>query len=125
MFDFCVAILEDMEEDNFPERRIISDESAFHLSGKVNRHNVRIWGNENHCVIVEVERDSPKLNVFCAISANKVYEPFFFEEKTVTIISYLDMLENWLFPQLQEDSNDFMSCKMVHRLIFTWRFGTI
>jgi hypothetical protein len=26
----------------------------------------------------------------------------------VTGISYLDMLENWLFPKLQEDSNDFI-----------------
>jgi hypothetical protein len=46
--------------------------------------------------------------VFCAICASKNYGPFFFAEKTVTEISYLDMLEIWLFLQLQEDSNDFI-----------------
>jgi len=48
-------------------------------------------------------QDSPKLNVFCAISSVKVYGPFFFAEPTVTSISYLDMLENYLMPELQED----------------------
>ncbi|PSN29696.1 hypothetical protein C0J52_27396 [Blattella germanica] len=48
--------------------------------GKVNRHNVRIWGTENPRVIVEHVRDSPKCNVFCALSNNKVYGPFFFAE---------------------------------------------
>ncbi|PSN34580.1 hypothetical protein C0J52_26306 [Blattella germanica] len=45
---------------------------------KVNRHNVRLWGTENpHCVLEHV-RDSPKVNLFCAISKNKVYGSFFF-----------------------------------------------
>jgi len=33
----------------------------------------------------------------------KVYGPFFFVEPTVTGISYLDMLENYLMSQLQQD----------------------
>jgi len=41
-----------------------SDETVFHLSGRVNRHNTRIWGTENPKVIEEKERDSPKL-VWC------------------------------------------------------------
>jgi hypothetical protein len=57
-----------MEEDGFPEKLVFSDEATFHISGKVNRHNVRIWGTENPHTILEHERDSPKLNVFCAIS---------------------------------------------------------
>ena len=57
---------------------------------------------------VQHERDSPKLNIFCAISKNKVYGPFFFHENTVTGTSYLDMLQLWLFPQLTEDSNNFI-----------------
>jgi hypothetical protein len=31
----------------------------------------------------------------------------FFVENTVTGNSYLDMLNEWLLPQLEEDSNDF------------------
>jgi hypothetical protein len=34
--------------------------------------------------------------------------PFFFMEPTVTGINYLDMLQLWLMPQLQEDSENFI-----------------
>ncbi|KAG8251768.1 hypothetical protein J6590_072609 [Homalodisca vitripennis] len=37
-----------------------------------------------------------------------VYGPFFFEGDTVNGMSYLQMLQNWLFPQLQADSGDFI-----------------
>ncbi|PSN54312.1 hypothetical protein C0J52_11055 [Blattella germanica] len=43
----------------------------------------------------------PKINVFCAISLEMVYGPYFFAEDTVNGISYLDMLEFWLMQQLQ------------------------
>jgi hypothetical protein len=43
---------------------------------------------------VEHQRDSPKVNVFCAISSQKVYGPFFFAEETVTGMTYLDMLQH-------------------------------
>jgi hypothetical protein len=55
-----------------------SDEATFHLSGKVNRHNVRIWALEQPHATVVHQRYSPKINVFCAISSKKVYCPFFF-----------------------------------------------
>jgi hypothetical protein len=45
---------------------------------------------------------------FFAISFCKVYRPFFFPEPSVTGISYLDMLQLWLMPPLQEDSEDFI-----------------
>jgi len=50
---------------------------------------------------VEHQRESSKINVFCAISSQKVYGPFFFAEETVTGMTYLDMLQLWLMPQLQ------------------------
>jgi hypothetical protein len=37
------------------------------------------------------------------VSYDKVYRPFFFEEKAVNGIIYRDMLELWLIPQLLED----------------------
>lgn len=52
--------------------------------------------------------DSPKVNMFFAVSSCKVYGPFFFVEPTVTSINYLYMLQLWLIPQLQEDSKDFI-----------------
>ena len=97
-----------MEEDGFFERLIFSDECTFHLCGKVNRHNVRIWGTENPKSVVEVAREYPKVNVFCTVSTFKVYGPFYFSEQTVTGIAFLDMLTEWLLPQLNEDTADFV-----------------
>ena len=82
---------------------MFSVEATFHLSGKVQKHNIRIWALENPNSYVEHVRDSPKLNVFCAISHEKVYGPFLFFEATVTGNSYLDMLQFWLLPQLAQD----------------------
>jgi hypothetical protein len=47
------------------------------------------------------------VNVSCAISIQKVYGPFFFVEDTVNANRYLDMVQQWLMPQLQEDSDSF------------------
>jgi len=57
---------------------------------------------------LEHERDSLKVNLFCALSQTKVYGPFFFAENTVTGVTYLAMLQNWLLPQMSEDSEDFI-----------------
>ncbi|PNF28132.1 hypothetical protein B7P43_G07583 [Cryptotermes secundus] len=106
--EFCDSMLETMEDKTFISHLIFSDEATFRLSGTVNRHNVHIWGTEHPHETVEHERDSPKVNVFCAVSQKKVYGPFFFEGKTVTGQTYLDMLQNWLFTSLQADSHDFI-----------------
>ena len=97
-----------MEEGGFFERLSFSDECTFHLCGNVNTHNVRIWGTENPKSVVEVARESPKVNVFCAVSTFKVYVPFFFSQPTVTGIAFLDVLTEWLLLQLNEDSADFI-----------------
>lgn len=90
------------DDEDFLDHVVFSDESTFHLSGHVNTHNARIWGSKNPHEVVQVQRDSPKINVFCAVSRRKVYGPFFFGEATVTGTSYLDTLEQWLFPQLEQ-----------------------
>jgi hypothetical protein len=41
------------------------------------------------------------------MSKEKAYGPFFFPESTVTGISYLDMMQEWLMPQL-DDSDGFI-----------------
>jgi len=105
---FCLDFQQRLREDGFAEKLVFSDEVTFHVCGKVNRHNVRIWGTENPHVTIEYVRDSPKVNVFCAVSSYKVYGPFYFAEPTVTGINYLDMLQLWLRPQLQEDIVDFI-----------------
>ena len=47
-------------------------------------------------------RDSPKVNVFCAMSKKCVYGPFLFEGTTVNNEAYLAMLQNWLMQLLFE-----------------------
>ncbi|KAG8239336.1 hypothetical protein J437_LFUL019084 [Ladona fulva] len=82
---------------------LIMDESTFHLSGNVfiimctSEWAQKIAMRWYSC------NDSQKFNVFCAISWRKVYGPFFFGEAIVTGVSYLDVLQQWLFPQLQDD----------------------
>ena len=62
-----------------------------------------IWGTENSHVSYELERASPKQNVWCGMTSEKVYRPFFFEEETVRAINYLEMIEQYVVPQLQQD----------------------
>ena len=100
--DFCLQLQDIMSsDDHFLEKVQFSGEATFHVSGTVNRRNVRIWGSENPHAYVEHQCDSPTVDVFCAISGQKVYGPFFFAEETVTGMTYLDMLQLWLKSQLQ------------------------
>ena len=64
--DFCIAMQQKMEDDGFDDRLVFSDEAAFHVNGKVNKHNTRIWGTEIPHELLEHQRDSPKVTVFCA-----------------------------------------------------------
>ena len=42
--EFCNEMLQMMEDnENFSSLLIFSDEATFHLNGKINKHNVRIW----------------------------------------------------------------------------------
>jgi len=70
--DFCVQLQDLMSfGDHFLEKVQFSHDATFHVSGAVNRRNVRIWGSENPHTYVQHQRDSPKVNVFCAISSQK------------------------------------------------------
>ena len=105
---FCEEIQLKVEENDFVEKLIFCDEAAFHISGKVNVHNVHIWGTEQPHAQIEHQRDSPKVIVFSAVSREKLHGPFFFTEATVTGDSFLDMLENWFLPQLNTKYDDYI-----------------
>ena len=49
---------------------------------------------------LEIERNCPKVNVWCGLMCDRVVGPFFFKEPTVKAANYLDMLENFVFPQI-------------------------
>jgi hypothetical protein len=47
--------------------------------------------------------------MFTTVSSCEAYGPLFFAEPPVIVINYLDMLQLWIMPQLQEDSEDLTS----------------
>jgi transposase len=101
--EFAVTVLDRLAEDeNYLRRIFFSDEATFHLSGKVNKQNVRIWGTENPHCYQEHTRDSEKINVWCGLFHDRVIGPFFFQENNINGNIYIDMLENFAFPQLEE-----------------------
>jgi hypothetical protein len=79
------------DDERFLDSVIFSNESTF----QVNTHNCRIWGSGNPRDFLKHVRDSPKVNVFCAPSRERVYIPFFFIETTIIGIVYLDMLQQF------------------------------
>ncbi|PNF39779.1 hypothetical protein B7P43_G03515, partial [Cryptotermes secundus] len=89
------------DDERFFTTILFSDEACFHISGTVNPHNVCILGSANphkHC---EMARDSTKVNVWCALMHDQITGPFFFAEKTVRSVIYLDMLQSFVFPQIE------------------------
>ena len=90
-------MLHRLESDpGFLKRVCFSDESTFHVSGLINRHNSRIWSSQNPHETYELERDSPKLIVWCGIMHDKIIDPFFFAEKSTTAQIYLDLLTEYV-----------------------------
>ena len=77
-----------------------SDEATFHTSGHVNWRNTIFWGTENPRVIWEHERDSPKVNVWCAVIAAGVIGPYFFDTPTVMSDVYLQMVQQYTTDEL-------------------------
>lgn len=83
-----------------------SDEACFKLNGHINRHNCTYWSHENPYVVLEKEVNLPGITVWAAISSSGVIGPFFFEAP-VTGERYLDMLQTFFFPQVQQQ-RDFL-----------------
>ena len=77
-------------------------ESMFHISGLLNRHILGIWRSENPHDTCELEWDSLKLNVWCGIMHNKIIGLFFLAEKSIIAQIYLDVLTEYLSPQLEQ-----------------------
>jgi hypothetical protein len=104
-YDFAVDIVNEInEKEQFLHRVMFRDEATFHVTGHVHRQNVRKWANERPHDFVAHERDSPIVNVWCALTRGHVIGPCFFAEGTVTSHNYFDMLELFAVPQIDDDS---------------------
>ena len=100
---FAEEILQRIDDDNdYLYSVVFCDKAIFHVSEKVNKHNIQIWESENLCEVVEKERDSAKINVWCGLTHNQIIGPFIFAESIITENIYLDMLKHYVVPQLEE-----------------------
>ena len=82
-----------------------------HLSGAVNKQNFRYWAERNPPELQERPLHSPRVTVWCAVADFGVIGPYIFEEggATVTVTSgrYVEMLETFLCPKLDDvDTED-------------------
>ena len=71
---------------------ICCDETYFYLTPQVNIQNDRIWQQSKPTDKIERPLHDPKILVWCAISAKKVFGPYYFEGKVLQH-NYLDMLK--------------------------------
>jgi hypothetical protein len=80
------------------------------LKWVVNKQNCRFWAAENPRELHQKLLHTAKVSVWCGISEVGIVGPYFFEEEeeeeegaTVTVTSerYVEMLRNFLCPQLR------------------------
>ena len=64
-------------QDGLVDRIYWSDESTFNLNGVVNRHNCYYWSEENPHKVIEKQPQSIGLNVWPAISSERILGPYF------------------------------------------------
>jgi hypothetical protein len=89
---FCVEMFDITENEyDYLNKAVFSDEATFHLSGKINRHNVRIWGTEESTRDRRICAGLTKTKLFCATSSVKLNGQIFLAEPTVIGNCYLDM----------------------------------
>ena len=80
--NFCIKMQDAMTEEGFLDRVVFSDESTFHISGKVPRHNVRLWGTENPHEMLQQER-LPQRSMFFAQCPRESFWGLSFSVKTL------------------------------------------
>ena len=106
--EYSESFLRLCEDATFIENIIFSDEAHFHLTGHVNRHNSRIWSDENPREIQERPLHCPRVTVWCGISASRVYGPYFLENDNVTVTvtgeRYRSMIREFLIPELERQN---------------------
>ena len=96
---FALEMLSRINDDkDYLKKVMFTHEACFHVSGKVNQYNVRIWGSENSHLVIEHIRDSPKVNVWCGLLPDHLVGPFFFVEDTVTSTIHMIIAGRIRFP---------------------------
>jgi hypothetical protein len=97
----CTQIL----EDNFLSH-IVIDEALLHTYGYVNQHNCVIWSSKSATEHSKHKQNDPKVNMWHALTHNRVNGLFFFDEDIIKRNSFLNMLENYAL--LKPNNNDLI-----------------
>ena len=70
--------LDAVRNENLMQHGLFSEEATFHICGHVNRHNCRIWADEQPNALQEWERDSQTIVNFFFEVDPKIYSFFVF-----------------------------------------------
>lgn len=99
----CESLLENLPPDALV---FFSDEAHFHISGCVNKQNMRYWSGDNPRELHEKPLHCERVTVWCAFSKAGIIGPYFFEEnnRAVTVNSerYTEMIREFFLPKLEE-----------------------
>lgn len=99
--DFCESMVRIVRDPNFLKNVCFSDESTFHLTGYVNRHNCRYWCEENPNERSVAHTQRPlKSNVWAGILGNEIIGPFFIDGN-LDAPKYIIMLHNQIVPAMR------------------------
>ena len=85
---------------------VVSDEEIFSLNDSVNKQNCRYWAPTNPRQLHERPLHSLQVVVWCAISAQGITGPYFFESDdgvsvTVNAERYNHVLETFFLPEMR------------------------
>lgn len=103
---YCSELLKLFDDNsNLFDNIIWSDEAIFKLSGTENRTNSIYWSQSNPHVTSIQQFKQPGLMTWAAISSKGVIGPYFYEE-SVNGQSYLQMLNEFVFPRIDQLPNN-------------------
>lgn len=99
--DFCELMEQRVRVPNFLKNVCFSDESTFHLTGYVNRHNCRYWSDENPNEHLAAHTQRPKKrNVWAGILGDEIIGPFFIDGN-LDGPKYIILLHNKIVPEMR------------------------
>jgi len=99
--EMCRILIPMLEDSKIQENVFFSDEATFYSSAFVNKHNIRYRCETNPHATVETIMNSQKLNIWCALSKNRLIGPFFFDDEIVDGENYLAMLQSFFIPEVR------------------------
>jgi len=98
--DFCELMERATRDPNIMKTICFTDESTFHLTGYVNRHNCRYWCEANPNEHRQAHTQRPqKLNVWAGMLGNEIIGPFFIDGD-LNGPKYVLLLHNQIVPAM-------------------------